>query len=908
MSFSKPPECAGCALERLGSGFSHAEGLGTSSLACVAEALGEHEERDGLPLRPYAPAGSVFQRAVTRAGLDRRDLALYNVVQCRPPANRLEGMDYQWAAIEHCRVHRIAFFERFDPRAVLAMGGVAMQTLTSYSGRGQDKESVTQVRGIPVQGRGDAIGRWVVPTYHPSFLRRGSGKDAAQGAVGEGKVGDGGMALMGVFIADLLRAREIAREGHEIAPVRYQLHPGVDDLIAFKRRCEASQHQLALSYDIENPIVSQMDEGERDADTSTEITSIQFSLAEGEGMFVPWMPLYLPLIREILALGNVKLGFNNWNHDDPRLRANGVRFGGQRLDMMWAWHHAQPDLPMGLQFVASLHGADLAWKHLAETEPERYGCCDVDMVHRIYARLRPRMEQKGLWDCYARRVVGVAPVLARMGERGLPIDGPSLIRYGAELEQQEGVVTGELVARYPPDARTLYPKKGYAKPPVEDKGAPKSAGEGCELVSFQSAEPDGVWSGRWAWAKPFSPHAAGQLLEYMRFQNHPIPKNFKTGKDTTSEDEIRRLARSTKDDFYLKVLEARKLRKMRTTFVQAWLPGADGRVHPTFYFAPATGQLSSKNPSAVIIPKHGPGAKEFRRTIRPLEGRVLVEFDYKSFHALTLGFEAGCPGYMRAAQLDLHSLVSGEILKLHKAADILGKPDAEAREYLEWYKSDPARKFHRDKKAKPAILGIGFGLGARKLFMMNRDSFGSEREAKGVQDVVRALFPEVFRYQEAQRTLAQRQCYLISRWGFIRWFWEVQRYDPRRGMMVPGDDSEAAIAFCPANDAFGIVREAMLQLAAEGLDDRFPLVDTIHDSLVMESAASEVEECVRLVQPVMEQRWPQLVHPVSAPNGLACGVDVSVGRSLGELADLAKWRAGSMTEREQTKGEATYGR
>lgn len=872
MPLPKPSSCRGCDLDPLTNGFSLPEGRGTSGLACIAEALGEHEERDGLPLRPYAPAGSVFQRALVLAGITREELAIYNVIQCRPPGNRLEGTGYKWSAIRHCDVNREAFFNRFNPRVVLAMGAIATEVFTDYDGGG--KESITQVRGIPVEGHREAAGRWVVPTYHPSYLRRGSGKDEAQGSVGEGKVGEGGMALLGVFIADLLRAREIAKSGFSIQPVDYLLHPGVDDLIAFRNRC-ANSPQLALSYDIENPIVSQMDEGERDDDTSTEITSIQFSLGEREGVFVPWAPLYLPVIREILALNNLKLGFNNWNHDDPRLEANGVRFGGERLDLMWMWHHMQPDLPMGLQFVASLNGADFAWKHLVVTEPERYGCADVDMVHRIYARLKPRMQQKGIYECYLRRVVGVNPILKQMGKQGIPVDRSALSQFGDELEHQEGLITARLNEQFPKSERTLYPTGGYAKPPKEGVKPPKSAGEGSELV--QTSE------GKWAWAKPFSPDASKQLIRYMRWKNHPVPKDFMTGRDTTSEDELKRLARSTKDDFYLKVLEARKLGKMRTTFVRAWMPGVDGRVHPVFYFAPATGQLSSKKPSAVIIPKHGPGAKEFRAAIRPSENRVLVEFDYKSFHAMTLGFEAGCPAYMRAASLDLHSLVSGEILKVHKVDNLLSKSDGEIREYLDWFKSDPNRKKHRDKKAKPAILGIGFGLRSRKLFMMNRDSFDSEREAQGVLDVISGLFPEIFRYHESQRALAQRQCYLMSRWGFIRWFWEVQRFDSRKGMMVPGDDSEAAIAFCPANDAFGIVREVMLQLTHEGMIDRFPLIDTIHDSLIMEPLRDEVEECVSLVKPIMEQKWPQLTHPISAPEGLSCAVEVSYGPNLRDL-------------------------
>ncbi|MGH9439274.1 MAG: hypothetical protein ACRD22_15605, partial [Terriglobia bacterium] len=303
--------------------------------------------------------------------------------------------------------------------------------------------------------------------------------------------------------------------------------------------------------------------------------------------------------------------------------------------------------------------------------------------------------------------------------------------------------------------------------------------------------------------------------------------------------------------------------------------------HPNFYFAPATGQLSSKHPSAVIIPKHGPSANGFRRCLRT-PGRVMVEFDFKSFHAMTLGFEANCPAYMRAAGLDIHSLVSGECFKIHRMDQILGRSDQEIREYCEWYKSDPARKHHRDKKAKPAILGIGFGLGDRKLFMMNRDSFANLREAQMVKEVIKGLFPEIFTFQENIRRLATKQCHLISRWGYIRWFWAMERYDTHRRVMVPGEDSEAAIAFLPANDAFGVIRAVIVELARLGLDEKFSLVNTIHDSLIFNPLPEQVDELIAEVKPIMEQPWTRLISEI-VPDGLVCRVDVARGESLGEM-------------------------
>src|SRR5690349_22854537 len=51
--------------------------------------------------------------------------------------------------------------------------------------------------------------------------------------------------------------------------------------------------------------------------------------------------------------------------------------------------------------------------------------------------------------------------------------------------------------------------------------------------------------------------------------------------------------------------------------------------------------------------------------------------------------------------------------------------------------------------------------------------------------------------------------------GCIRWFWEVFKWDGTK-WVAGGDDSEAAVAFLPANDAFCHIKDAMRRLEAKG--------------------------------------------------------------------------------------------
>ena len=85
----KPSSCLGCPLEPHGLDFSAVEGLGRLGVMVVAEASGEAEARDKLPLRPYAASGGIYERTLRRLGLDRDLMVTTNICRCRPKDNHL---------------------------------------------------------------------------------------------------------------------------------------------------------------------------------------------------------------------------------------------------------------------------------------------------------------------------------------------------------------------------------------------------------------------------------------------------------------------------------------------------------------------------------------------------------------------------------------------------------------------------------------------------------------------------------------------------------------------------------------------------------------------------------------------------------------------------------------------------
>ena len=867
----KPDSCSSCSLYGDGKGFSRNEGHGTNGVLVVGEALGHNEKTDGLPFRPYAQSGSLFERALKRCGLSRDQFHITNVVRCQPPHDHLVGASYEFDAIQNCHQYLAETLRVFKPRSILALGGTAARELTGFSGT---KEGVSFIRGYAIPcALKEAEGIPVVSTFHPSFLRQGK------------------PTYFGVLVHDLMRAVQIAKSG-ATTPIAttYQTHPSLDDALAFEQRCCAEQGRW-LTYDIETPNSAEMSEDERDEERSYDIQQIQFSLGVGEGIVFPATPEFMDIARRIMALEHRKAGFYNHLFDDARLRANGFQFGGPPPhDLYEMWHHMQPDLPANLQFVASFYGMDSPWKHLYGVDLALYGCADVDAPHRILGALPEQLRKRGLWDGYERLVYQVRPILDRMSERGIPINDERRRAFGAELDIVAAEVDADMQRLVPEEIRRLNPPQGYKRGP-EHKGSsiPANVFDGMDTFVNKGKDEDGepetihaVWrqrnfSGAVRWVKVLDFRTSSkQLIRYMVHKGHPVPMNIKKGRETSEAKELERLAKKTHDPLYRKVIWHREVRLMKSTFVDGWAPSErDGRVHTTFTFAPATLQLSSRDPNVQNATEHEKEgrttglADKFQRIIEAPNGYKIVSFDHKSFHALTLAHLAGDGDYMRVVRLDVHSFLASQFLKLAPAHKLLEMRDEELREFLAGVKK--THRAVRDGKAKRTILGWGFGMQKRTLYNTYMESFASEAEAGQMIQLLEASFPKTVKWRKQIQYKAHYDTYLVNSFGAIRWFWDVFNFGPK-GQLRNGEQAEQDIAYLPASNAFGMMREEAREMERCGLDERYGLVNNVHDAWKFVCPDALVEECLHTIKPLMEA-------PSATFGGLWCAVQASVGQN-----------------------------
>ncbi len=333
---------------------------------------------------------------------------------------------------------------------------------------------------------------------------------------------------------------------------------------------------------------------------------------------------------------------------------------------------------------------------------------------------------------------------------------------------------------------------------------------------------------------------ANSSKDAERLAKYKVPQvrnKMKEMKDNTGAKELEKLYKETGDLVFRLLVEIGKLKKLYGTYYKGWKV-IDGGVHTTFGLASTgTGQLSSVDPNIQNAPKHSDLAKVFRSCVRATSGKVLIEIDKKSFHAQTLALAARDKAYARLAALDVHSFMTAHRLGFKEANNLLSWSDADILGQFDEWKGDTKTIYKaeaipnipdgltfqqvRDYKSKKVILGIGFKQGAASILEQNQEGYKDKKEVQKFIDLFYSLFPGIGKFQDEITKQAHKDTYLISKWGYIRRFydvfkWNSKKWNTRTGSMGDwehGDDFESAVAFKPANHAFGMIKEEMLRLA-----------------------------------------------------------------------------------------------
>lgn len=960
----KPDSCVGCALYSIGHGFSVPEGTGANGVLIMGEALGEQEAREGKPFRPTAPAGHVLEQAIKSLGMDRAQFALWNVAACQPPHNELLGASYEYAALEHCKVHTRRIIQQFKPRVILACGAIPTRVLTGLTGR---KLRMEDLQGFALEAP-DYPGIRVIPTYHPSYIQRGAWQ------------------VFPVLRLAIAKAVKLAREGWREEEFECNENATSGDVEEMAEELEKNP-ELDVNVDFETDggeiepdaiQVQDSDEDEEDTreskgaiSTAQKITQVNLCVHDGVALAVHFNDHSRSAVDRVLRTANNKHGHNWFLFDEYVAEFNGLVVNGRRDDSMWMFHHAYPDLPgsykkfagdtakdqgslASLQFCASFYGAPFPWKHMRLERGGYYGCLDGINGRRVFNGAKRDLIKLGCWESYETFVLRLRPILADAERRGIPVNRQKLREFIAMLEVREVQELAKLAPMIPECLQPSKQKSGLKKEPKDTTGyvkrsffllEPEKCGcvktkkekkcakckgtgalfglndeivdciecsgrgaseaitiplEGCPICKGKGEVKGDVE--RWCQLLPFNADSPLQVKQYTLYEGptplgfkkrYTIPKNSKR-KYAMDKETLERLAKTYKDPVYETIMTAKSVTKFKSVYGEGILKRlslTDECLHAQFLFLPATGQISS-TPNVQNFPHPGKGgalqreyATQFRGAIEAKPGHVLIELDYKSFHACTLAWESRDWSYLRLAKIDAHSYLTGFVKKLPGYRQALGWDDEKLSAWLADIKKHHEKE--RNEKFKVALLGWGFGLGGTRLYNTNPEAFTGIHEAMGVFDALDAAFPVTAQYRRDSPELAHRQKYLKSVFGCIRWFWNVKGFEFKKREWTHGSDWDKAIAFRPANDAFCQKKIALLRCKDKGYTETYGLVDDIHDSFLFHCPESLAEECIHNVREEME--YPSDVMLLADGSGFSVEVEEKIGRDWANMRSWKKW-------------------
>ncbi len=143
--------CTACELCRSRTHAVPGEGNPNARIMLIGEGPGYHEDQQGRPF--IGNSGKFLGELLGKAGLEREDVFITNVVKCRPPGNR-DPMPDEIAA---CSAYLDAQITLIDPDVVVTLGRFSMQ-------RWFRNERISKIHGEPR----DDDNRLIVPMYHPA--------------------------------------------------------------------------------------------------------------------------------------------------------------------------------------------------------------------------------------------------------------------------------------------------------------------------------------------------------------------------------------------------------------------------------------------------------------------------------------------------------------------------------------------------------------------------------------------------------------------------------------------------------------------------------------------------------------------------------------------------------------------
>ncbi len=449
-----------------------------------------------------------------------------------------------------------------------------------------------------------------------------------------------------------LRRKDIDEKALGEALRRYEFNSWLKEL-GDDKETVAADYQTIVSKESLLSLISELESSDLFAfDTETtsldsmqaELVGLSFSTQAGRAVYIPVGHEYpgapaqlnreevLDLLRPVLQdPGRAKVG-QHIKYDMNVLSLYDIQLAGIAFDTMLESYvfnstgsrHDMNSLALKYLGRQTTHYEDIAGKGAKQIlfsevpieDASHYAAEDADITLQLHEHLWPRLlKQPALADVLQQIEIPLVPVLARMEQRGVLIDGDQLAEQSREMAQQ-----------------------------IQE----------LEKQAFDAA------------GQPFNLGSPKQLQQIL-FEKLGLPLVRKTpkGQPSTAEDVLAVLA----VDYELPslVLEYRSLAKLKSTYTDK-LPRQinprTGRVHTSYHQAvAATGRLSSSDPNLQNIPIRTARGRRIRGAFVAPEGCLIMACDYSQIELRIMAHLSGDPELLKAFQenVDVHRATASEV-------------------------------------------------------------------------------------------------------------------------------------------------------------------------------------------------------------------------------------------------------
>lgn len=324
-----------------------------------------------------------------------------------------------------------------------------------------------------------------------------------------------------------------------------------------------------------------------------------------------------------------------------------------------------------------------------------------------------------------------------------------------------------------------------------------------------------------------------QQLSVILFEELGLPPGKKTKTGYSTDASVLKLLRD-QHPIVTRIESYRELAKLSSTYLQALPVLADPetwRIHTTFnQMVTATGRLSSSNPNLQNIPVRTPLGEKIRECFIAGEGCRLVVADYSQVELRIMAHLSGEAKLLEAfrAGEDVHRATAAEVFKVPL--------DAVANK--------------ERNRAKAVNFGIMYGISP---FGLAEQLDIPQAEAADYIDTYLSRYARVAAFRDEIIARALADGFVTTLLGRRRPMAELRSHNEQQRRL----GERMAVNTVIQGSAADIIKVAMIDchraLEAAGLAAR--LVLQVHDELVIEAPAAEVDQVTGIVVERMEHAY-----------------------------------------------------